>query len=206
GVIACDEQSPRLPKERIPLLDLRNHLEFVQAVLEHFAVWNVGEVERAGAEGPGADVALGSSTHGISPSVGGVVESTGVDSRPVEKICPRIVGVLIRIEHIGHGKFADREYPAVDALRPAKLAGAPLHRLPIAAGIERLAYKPSRHTEIRMIGAHLVGLAARKSGYAQRVVESKALIDLRLHPGFRSPPETRAEEETDIRSFPVGAR
>jgi len=116
------------------------------------------------------------------------------------------VGVLIRIEHIGHGKFADREYPAVDALRAGELAGAPLHRLPTAAGIDRLAYKPSRHTEIRMIGAHLVGLAARKSGHAQRVIESEALIDLRLHPGFGSPPEPCAEEETGIRSLPIGAR
>jgi hypothetical protein len=57
-----------------------------------------------------------------------------------------------------------------------------------------------------MVRAYLIAFSALKTGHAERVIETKTLINLRIDPEFRPPPEPCTEKECRIDGLLVARR
>ncbi len=115
------------------------------------------------------------------------------------------MGVLVRIEDIGDAELAHCEHQAIGAVVALELIGGSVDRFPRLIKVERLAHEQAWKPQVRLLLADLVGLTARKPRDAQRIVQAKALIDLRICPDLRARPETRAHIKGRIRGFPADA-
>ena len=136
----------------------------------------LGTIERSNkpaAQGPVALVPLGGGAVGIAPRVGGIIERGSVDQRPIHKIAARVVRVFVGVEDVDNTEFADCKDKPVGGLASGKLVDASIHLLRFPAQIDRLANEGARQPGIRIGLADLVGLAAGKSGDAERVRRSQ---------------------------------
>jgi len=70
--------------------------------------------------------------------------SAGIDGRPVEKIAPRIVCILIRIENVGDAELAHGEHPAIRAASSAQLIGGGLDGFRCPAYVDGLTHECPR--------------------------------------------------------------
>src|SRR6202011_5756264 len=95
------------------------------------------------ARGPRALVPFGARAHRVPPRIGRIVEGTGVDRRPIQKIPARIVRVLIAVEDTAHAEFAYIEPPPVDTSIAAQLIGLRVDRFPVAGEIHGVADEQS---------------------------------------------------------------
>ena len=102
--------------------------------------------------------------------------------------------VLIRIKNVRHADLAEREHPAIGALRAAELIEGGLDRLSIAIHIDSLTHEQSRQPPVRVAAAHLISRAAGKPGDAECTVKTEALIDLPVDPHLGSRPKPRAQK------------
>ena len=106
--------------------------------------------------------------------------------------------IFVVVKDVGNAKFSDREDEPVGGLAFGKLIDAGIHFLRLAAEIDRLP------DESPLAGAHrdslsdLVGFAAGESGNAERVVEPKSLIDLRIDPQLGALPQPHADIERGV--------
>src|SRR5208282_4510069 len=182
----------------MPVLGLDDDLKLVKARVEMHAVRYIGQVEHAGTQSPGALIPLGGGTRRVAPGVRRIVEGPRIDGGPVQEIAARVVRVLIDVEDVGHAEFADREHPAVHASITSQPIGGCIHGFAIARKIDRVAYEETLQPQIRLIFPDLVRPAARKTCYPERVIETKALIDLRTDPDLGTVPQPCAHGEGGI--------
>src|SRR5262249_59596021 len=101
---ACDLDLAGLTPELVPFLDFADHLELVEGGIEIAAIradpacGGRGQVEDAAAHREAAMIPFGRAAVGISPPIARVVEGSGIDQRPVEKVGLGAVGVFVRVE------------------------------------------------------------------------------------------------------------
>ena len=102
-----------LPPQLVPLLEFANHLELLEGRIEIETKGTVPvgrryrQVEDAAANGPAALIPFRCRAIGVAPAVSRVVERSGIDQRPVQKIGLGIVRIPIGVEHIDHGEASD---------------------------------------------------------------------------------------------------
>ena len=185
-------------------LDFKNQLKLVKPRVQSHAVWDNREIEDAAAQRPMVLVPFQRRSIRVTPSVGGVVECPGVDERPVHKILPRIVCILVCVEDVRDGKLAKRENKTVGRSRSVELIDRGLRLLDFIAEPKRLSDKHSLEPRIRIIGADFVSFPARKACDAKCLAEPETLIDLRIDPKFGALPETNARIERRIPSLASG--
>jgi len=198
GQKAGQHQPAVLTADRVPLLELGHVLVLAEGRIEFGAVGHDRQVEGASPQRPAPLVPLGRDAIGVAPGVGGVVESPGVDQRPVHEVAARVVGVCIGVEDIDHREPAHPEHQAVGGPRAAQLVLIGIDRLALAAQIDGLAEKEALQPEIGRALADLIGLAARKAGDAERAVEPEPLVDLRVDPHLGAAPWPQARIEGRI--------
>src|ERR1700684_4033149 len=88
----------------------------------NFALFGVSEPSnKSHAYGPPVLVPFCRRPVGITPGVGGIVESAKLDDRPVQKIIAWIVCVLVAVEHVDDGKLADGYHDAIRGLAATEL-------------------------------------------------------------------------------------
>ncbi len=182
-------------------LELDNGLKLMKPRIEMGAVGDGRHVEHARAHGPDTLIPLHRGAHGVPPGVGGVVEISGVDGGPIEKVAARIVGVAIGVEDVSHAEFADADHHPVGAVRAAQLIGSRVGGLRRPAEIHDLAHEQAGHAQVGLVATDLVRLAAREAGDTQRAIESLALIDFAVDPAFGARPEPGPEIQGGIDRF-----
>ena len=105
-----------LSADPVTPLDLFDELELTKPWVQLGAVGHLGKIEGAGSQRPVPLVPLGGGADGVAPGVGGVVEGSGDDQRPIQEVVLGIVGELVGVEDVGDVQFADREDQAVGGL------------------------------------------------------------------------------------------
>src|SRR5262249_17157489 len=132
---------------------------------------------------------FGNRSVGIGPRVGGVVESRGVDNRPVEKITPGVVRILIYIKDIRDGEFSGSNHQPVDQLRSTELVSPCFDLFGLTTKPDGLPDEHSWQSGIRIIVSDFVSFPARKAGDAERRAKAKPLIDFRIDPKLGALPQ-----------------
>src|SRR5215470_642712 len=85
-----------------------------------------GKIEQTQAVRPLALIPFYSRPIGVTPGIGRIVESAGVEERPVEEIHTSVVRVLIVIKNVGDRELTHRDDHAVGGVRPIELVWASL--------------------------------------------------------------------------------
>ena len=181
--------SPQL----VATLDFADPLELLKMRIELDVVGNDRQIEHAAAQGPVALVPLGGRAKRIAPRLGRVIERSGIDDRPVQKIVARIMRIFVVVENVGDAEFPDRYHQAIGRLAPGKLVDAGVNLLRLAAEIDGLPDECTVQARVGIVGSHLVGFPTGKAGDAERAAETKSLIDFRIDPEFRAMPQPQAE-------------
>jgi hypothetical protein len=177
---ARHDELTRLPPQIVAVLDLAEPLKLLERRIKIRIVGHDGEIAEASAQRPRSLIPYRRGPIGVSPGVGGIVESTGIDQRPVQKITARLVRVFIGIEPVPYREFSNREDNPIGGLRPGKLVGVGRYLLGLAREIDGLSDEQARQAQIRIVGADLVGFAVGESGDAVCLRPSEALVDLRV--------------------------
>jgi hypothetical protein len=189
----------------VPFLDFADHLELAEGGIERAAIRaypacrSCRKVEDAAAHRKAALIPFGRGAVGVTPAIAGVVEGSGIDHRPVEKIGLGAVGVFVGVEHVGDREAPDPQHQAIGGLRAGELIDVRLQLLRVAAEIDGLAHESALHADIRIIGAEFVGFRTREAGDAVGVADPKALIDFRIEPEFGAFPESQTGEQRGVR-------
>src|ERR1700677_489791 len=84
--------------------------------------------------------------------------------------------------------------------------GYPFDVFRFSALVNGLAHERARQPKVRVVRAYLIGFSAWETGHAERVIETKTLINLRIDPEFRPLPEPRTEKECRIDGLLVARR
>jgi len=137
--------------------------------IEGLAVRDFREVEQAGANGPPVLIPLDGSPVGVTPGISGIIESAGVDDRPVHEIGTWIVRITVRVENIDDAEFADRQDEPVGGLSAGELVQPGLDLRFLPAQIDRLTQEYARNPGIGIGGADLIGFATGESCHAERL-------------------------------------
>ena len=161
-----DGDLARMAPQIVAALDFADPLKLRERWIEIGAVGHDREIEQAAAQGPISLIPFGGGAICIAPSLGGVVESTGVDHRPIYEIVARIVRIFVEVEYVDHGKLANRQYQPVCGLRCSELTRAGFDFLTFSAQVDGLANECARQPRIRIGLPDFVGFSARKSGNA----------------------------------------
>src|ERR1700677_3765667 len=112
------------------------------------AVRYVRPVEKTRAQGPRALITLGGGAHGITPSIGRVIERARIDRHPVQEIIARVVRALVVVEDIDDAELTHGEHPSVRAPRAAELIGNRIDGLLFTALVNRLAHERALQAKI----------------------------------------------------------
>ena len=174
--------------------------------LQMRAVRYIGQIENAESQHPCASIPLERRAGRVAPGIRRIVEGSGIDCRPVHKVISWIVGVLIVVEDVGHADLAERQHQPVRAASAAELQLRRVDPLSLFVEIHGLAYEHTVPPQVGVIFPHLVGLAARKPGEAEGVVEAESLVDFGGDPDFRARPQTPSQKKGHIHGFFVGVR
>src|SRR5262249_5897282 len=110
------------------------------------------------------------------------------------------------VENVGDAEFSDGQDQTIAGLRTAHLVDAGLDLISVAAEIDNLADKGARYPEIRIGVADFIGFAAGESRNAQRVAQSKALIDLRVDPELGAFPQPPPDISRHVPGLATGVR
>src|ERR1700738_1026983 len=116
------------------------------------------------------------------------------------------MGVFVGIEDIDRDELSDGEDQSIRSLLSGKLVEAAVDFLDLAAEVDGLSQERPVQTRVGIIGADLVGLAARESRGAYRCAKSKTLIDFRIDPRFGALPKPHACVQGDVRGLAAGIR
>ena len=165
------------------MFNLSDPLELPELRVEFRAVGDDRQIERATAQRPGALIPFHGSSERKSPGFRGIVESAGIDDRPVQKIGARIVRVSVGVEDVG-AEFSDREDQPIGRRAACKLVDSRIHFLRLTAEVDRLSDEGTLHAGVGIVRACLVRFTAGKTGNAERPAQSKTLVDFRIDPGF----------------------
>ena len=190
-----------MARDRVPMFQFADDLVLLQTNLERGLIGLFRQVEQAGAQRPRLVIQLERAAKGKAPRIGGIIERTGIDQRPVEHIAARIMGIAVGVEHIDHAEFAQPQHQTVGGLFAAKLVGGRGSRRDIAAKIDCLAQEQARQFEIGCGLAHLVGLATGEPCNAQRVRQAETLIEFGVHPQFATGPGPDPDKQCGIGGF-----
>ena len=192
----------RLAPKLVPFLDFTDILLLAERVVETVGGSVQGaagrrrrQIEHAAAQSKDALIPFGGRAIGVTPGIAGIVERAGIDQRPVEEIGLRIVGVFVGVEYVDNGELADPQDQAVRRIRLRKQVDVGIGLLRFATEVDGLPDEIALRARVRIVEAELVGFAARETGYAVRVGETMALIDLGIEPEFRALPQPHAGEQ-----------
>jgi hypothetical protein len=120
--------------------------------------------------------------------VAGIVESAGIDQRPVHEIAFRVVGIFVGVEHVDRAELAEPQHQAVCSLRIGELIGVGFDLFAVAAEIDGLPHEIALHPRVRIGRAELIGFAAGIAGDAVGIADAETLIDFRIDPEFGALP------------------
>ncbi len=160
-----------------------------------FPLDTVGYQEIPGAHGPVGLVQFRARAVGEADSVGGVVEGAGCPDRPVQKVEPRVLRVVVGVEQVMHGHFADLQSDARHVLGAGELAVVAIDLFRGAAEAELLAHEETRRVEARIREARFLRLAVGIAAGAKGVGHAEALQQLRIEVELTALPQAHAEKE-----------
>src|ERR1700728_107659 len=148
GQKSGDRDFAWLGPQLVAALDFSDPLKLLEARIEIGTVGHRRLVEDAAAHGPVAPVPFCGRAVAETPGIGGVVEGSGIDQRPVHEVTARIVSVFVVVEYVGDAELADGEHETVGSLRAGELIGRGVNLLLVAAKIDRLPDKRARQARI----------------------------------------------------------
>jgi hypothetical protein len=90
----------RLCPQFVTPLDLTDQLKLTESRIKLCNVRDNRRIEHARAQSPLTFVPFDGTAVGKRPRIGGIIEGSGIDQRPIEEIVAGIVRVLVRIEDI----------------------------------------------------------------------------------------------------------
>lgn len=160
------------------MLDLAHELILAEARVDQLAIGHVRGQERARAGDKPALIQLYRAPGSVAPCVGGVIERTCLNNRPIEEIVTRIVRIDILVEDVATGEFANRNDNPICRARPRELVQVRVEALRLATEVDCLSDEKAVQAEVRRLRADFVRLAAEESRDADRVRQAEALIDL----------------------------
>ncbi len=112
------------------------------------AIGDARQIEKAAAQRPVTRVPFRRQTIAVAPGVGGIVEGTGIDDRPIEKIIRRIVRIGIGVENIDGAEFADGDDKIVMRPAAAQLIGGSRDVFLVTTKIDGLPKEKPMQTEL----------------------------------------------------------
>ena len=189
------------PQHAGPLVGLEAHLQLAdvaaageQAHVEGVGIGLVADQEVAGAHRPARPVELGREAPGEPQPVGRIVERARCPDRPVEEVEPRILGIVVAVEQVLHGEFADLQRDPRHVLFARQLAVLALDLLALAAQPDLLAQENARGVVARVGEVRLLRFAVGVAAGAHGVGDAEALQQLGIVVELAALPQAHAEE------------
>ena len=139
---AGDLELAWLTPQLVAFLDLAHQLEPLERRVEPVgqradpAGGRRPEVEYLGAQRPAIHIPLARRAVAVASTVARIVEGAGVDERPAQEICLRIVGIFVGIEDVDDRELAEREHQPVRRLRAGEPVEIGVHVLGLAAPLQ----------------------------------------------------------------------
>lgn len=122
-------------------LEFQQRLKLPELGIELRAVGDDRGIEHAGTQRPDILIPFNGPAVGIGPGVAHVIEGSGVDQGPIQKIIERVMGVAIVVEDVRYAELADGDDQPIRCVGASKLVEARRGFLNVAAQIDGLANK-----------------------------------------------------------------